>query len=189
MTLTERAPGLIVQKATLADAEGIYGLVKEFAAKDEMLFRSMEEICTRIRDFFVARRGRDVVGMVSLHIWDAGLAEVRSLAVAEPCRGRGVGRALVEAALGEARDLGIKRVFALTYAADFFLKMGFHVVDKATLPQKIWGDCVECRKFPGCDETAMLVDLEGLSLSLPGAGRGMAKGAGPSAERSAGEDD
>jgi amino-acid N-acetyltransferase len=159
MTLTKSRPGLIVQKATLSDAEDIYGLVREFAGKDEMLSRSMEEICTRIRDFFVARRGGVVAGIVSLHIWDAGLAEVRSLAVAEPYRRVGVGRALVEAALGEARDLGIKRVFALTYAVDFFLKMGFREVDKATLPQKIWGDCVECRKFPGCDETALLIDL------------------------------
>ncbi len=159
MTLTKSSPGLIVQKATLSDAEDIYGLVREFAGKDEMLSRSMEEICTRIRDFFVARSDGVVAGIVSLHIWDAGLAEVRSLAVAEPYRRAGVGRALVEAALGEARDLGIKRVFALTYAVDFFLKMGFREVDKTTLPQKIWGDCVECRKFPGCDETALLIDL------------------------------
>ncbi len=159
MTLTKSSPGVIVQKATLSDAEGIYGLVREFAAKDEMLIRTMEEVCTRIRDFFVARSGEDLAGIVSLHIWDAELAEVRSLAVAEPYRCAGVGRALVEAALGEARGLGIKRVFALTYAVDFFLKMGFRVVDKATLPQKIWGDCVECRKFPGCDETAMVIEV------------------------------
>ncbi len=150
----------LVQKARLSDARGIHALVSESAAKEEMLGRSLEEICSSIRDFFVARRGNEVLGIVSLHVWDEGLAEVRSLAVGEPYRRRGLGRALVEAALEEAGELGIKRVFALTYAVEFFLEMGFHEVDKADLPQKIWGDCLGCRKFPGCDERAVLLDLK-----------------------------
>jgi len=158
--LRQDTAGIVVRKAALSDAREIHALVREFSSKDEMLSRTLEEICTRIRDFFVARCGEEAAGIVSLHIWDEGLGEIRSLAVSAPMRRRGLGRALVEAALGEARDLGIKKVFALTYAVDFFLKMGFSVVDKSTLPQKIWGDCAECRKFPGCDETAVLLDLE-----------------------------
>jgi len=148
-----------VRKAGVGDVPAISAFVNEFAAKDEMLPRPVEELYSRLRDFFVACKDGEVVGIVSLHIWGEDLAEVRSLAVAGPSQSIGVGTALVEAVLGEARTLGLKRVFALTYAVDFFVKMGFSVVDKTSLPQKIWGDCSVCRKFPGCDETAVLLKL------------------------------
>jgi len=151
---------IVVLKAGVGDVPPIFALVREFSAKDEMLARPIEEIYSRLRDFFVARSDGAVAGIVSLHIWGEDLAEVRSLAVAEPFRRRGVGSALVEAALKEAQMLGLRRVFALTYAVDFFVKKGFSVVDKALLPQKIWGDCAVCRKFPGCDETAVLIELD-----------------------------
>ncbi len=147
--------GIVVRKARVGDVRAIFALVQEFAAKDEMLARPVEEIYARLRDFFVAESDGAIVGIASLHIWGEDLAEVRSLAVAEPFRCLGAGSALVEATLGEALSLGLKRVFALTYAVDFFVKRGFSVVDKSLLPQKIWGDCKLCRKFPGCDETAV----------------------------------
>ena len=71
-------------------------------------------------------------------------------------RGR---RKLVKACIDEAGELGIKRVFALTYQRIFFEKLGFHEIDKAQLPHKIWGDCLKCSKFPGCDEIAMVLEL------------------------------
>jgi amino-acid N-acetyltransferase len=67
-----------------------------------------------------------------------------------------MGSALVSEALAEARRLGVQRVFTLTYRPDFFVGHGFQVVDKASMPQKIWADCIKCVKFPDCDETAML---------------------------------
>ena len=63
---------------------------------------------------------------------------------------------MIAEALAEAEGLGIRRVFTLTYQADFFARHGFRVVDKASLPQKIWAECVKCIKFPDCDETAMV---------------------------------
>jgi amino-acid N-acetyltransferase len=66
---------------------------------------------------------------------------------------------LVEACLKEARSLGLRKVFALTYAEGFFLRIGFRVVEKSTLPHKVWGDCLKCPKFPECDETAMVLEL------------------------------
>jgi amino-acid N-acetyltransferase len=84
---------------------------------------------------------------------------VRSLVVGEGQRGLGLGRKLVEACLSEAVTLGIYRVFTLTYVVDFFKDMGFVVVSKDILPQKIWADCLSCHKFPDCDETAMLIEL------------------------------
>jgi amino-acid N-acetyltransferase len=72
---------------------------------------------------------------------------------------RGVGRQLVQACLDEARELGIKQVFALTYQPGFFEKMGFDFIEKSELPQKIWSDCLKCPKFPDCDEIAMSIRL------------------------------
>jgi amino-acid N-acetyltransferase len=47
-------------------------------------------------------------------------------------------------------------VFALTYQAEFFRRIGFERVDKGELPHKVWRDCLKCTKFPNCDETAVL---------------------------------
>ena len=71
----------------------------------------------------------------------------------------GVGGALVESCLAEANELGIHRVFVLTYKEAFFEKVGFHTIDKSDLPHKIWADCVKCAKFPDCDEVAMAKEL------------------------------
>ncbi|GAB6082473.1 hypothetical protein JCM30471_13870 [Desulfuromonas carbonis] len=110
------------------------------------------DIYENIRDFYVFEENGETVGTVCLHICWEDLAEVRSLAVSADCEGRGLGRELVEACLVEARDLGMKRVFALTYKPVFFAKLGFHEIEKSELPQKIWGDCMKCAKFPECDE-------------------------------------
>ena len=124
-----------------------------------MLSRSLSELYEAIRDFHVFESGGAVVGTVCLHICWEDLAEVRSLAVAAGQEGQGIGRRLVETCLEEARQLGLKRVFALTYKPGFFGKLGFREIEKSELPQKIWGDCMKCVKFPECDEIAMIIDL------------------------------
>jgi amino-acid N-acetyltransferase len=78
------------------------------------------------------------------------------LAVEEALQGNGIGKKLLEFCLEDAKELQLNRVFALTYQTDFFDKFGFHKVEKLTLPQKIWGDCVHCAKFSDCDEIAVL---------------------------------
>jgi amino-acid N-acetyltransferase len=70
-----------------------------------------------------------------------------------------VGKALVESCLAEAYELGIRRVFVLTYKKSFFEKVGFRTIDKSDLPHKIWADCLKCTKFPDCDEVAMEKEL------------------------------
>jgi amino-acid N-acetyltransferase len=72
---------------------------------------------------------------------------------------KGVGSTLVTACITEARALGLKKIFCLTYKPDFFAKFGFVLVDKSTLPHKVWGDCIKCPKFPDCDENAMSMEL------------------------------
>jgi amino-acid N-acetyltransferase len=71
-------------------------------------------------------------------------------------QGKGYGSALVDACIREASELGLKTLFTLTYVPDFFKKKGFTPVDKSTLPNKIWGDCIHCQYFPDCRETALV---------------------------------
>jgi amino-acid N-acetyltransferase len=158
--------GTEVRKAKVADAREIYRLVNDQAVKGLLLPRSLSSIYEHIRDFWVYEEGGEILGCAALEVVWEDLAEIRSLAVREDRRGEGIGRALVTACLREAKDLGVKRVFSLTYAREFFLKMGFRDVDKSQLPQKIWSDCVNCFKFPSCDEVAVIIELDNVSPAL-----------------------
>jgi amino-acid N-acetyltransferase len=128
-----------------------------------MLFKSYAQIYEGLRDFAVyeieSTDGRQVVGCVALAVLWADLAEVRSLAVDDRFRGRGIGTRLAEWCIAEARRLGIRKLMALTYEQRFFEKLGFEVVPKDTLPLKVWSDCVQCPKRDGCDEIAMVLEL------------------------------
>ena len=149
----------MVRKALLKDVKDIYDMVEFFARKGEMLHRPLNEIYSYLRDFYVFESGGAVQGVAALHICWEDLAEIRTLAVRENAGGRGIGTSLVLACLDEAGRLGVKRVFALTYKPAFFEKLEFKSVDKAILPQKIWGDCIKCVKFPNCDENAVIREL------------------------------
>ncbi len=149
----------MIREALIPDAKAIHKLLVTYAKDGMMLPRSLAEIYENIRDFYVFDRDGEVLGTVCLHICWEDLAEVRSLAVSQACAGQGIGRQLVEACLIEARRLGLKRVFALTYKPVFFAKLGFAEIEKSELPHKIWGDCLKCAKFPDCDETALAIAL------------------------------
>jgi amino-acid N-acetyltransferase len=150
----------MLRKAQISDIKEIQKLLTTYASKGDMLSRSLSELYESVRDFYVevGDEGR-ILGAAALHIvWD-DLAEVRSVAVVEDAGRKGVGSALVNACIAEARELGLKRIFCLTYKPAFFGKLGFVLVDKSTLPHKVWGDCIKCPKFPDCDENAMIMDL------------------------------
>jgi len=152
----------MIRKARMSDVKGIHGLIAEYAKKGDMLPRSLADIYENLRDYFVFEEDDgELVGSAAIHIMWEDLAEVRSLAVREGKMRRGIGTQLVESCISEAIMLGIGRVFALTYKPAFFEKLGFNVVDKAELPQKIWTDCLKCSKFPDCDEVALVADFSG----------------------------
>jgi amino-acid N-acetyltransferase len=150
---------LRASKASIADARAIHDLVNLYAARGDMLPRTMGEVYENLRDFFVVRERGDLLGCVALHIVWSDLAEVKSLAVAESAQSRGVGSLLVEACIDEAREVGLERVFALTYRPAFFERLGFEQADVMTLPRKVWNECYRCPKFPSCNEIALVLDL------------------------------
>ena len=153
----------MIRNARMGDIQKIYKLLQHFADKDLLLGRSLSSLYDQLRDFtvFVEKEEEHpdqekLIGVCALHIcWD-NLAEIRSLAVADGFQDRGVGRQLVSNALAEADSFGITRIFTLTYQPDFFRKLGFVDVDKAELPHKVWSDCINCSKFPDCNEEALV---------------------------------
>ena len=107
-----------------------------------------------------AKNAEILAGFASLKIFNADLAEVRSLIVAPQFRRRGIARAIVNELLGEAKFYGLKSVFTLTYQKEFFERLGFTEIPKDELPaQKIWADCIKCKKFPVCNEIALIYTL------------------------------
>jgi len=149
----------MVRKAQISDIKDIQKLLTHFASQGDMLSRSLSELYESLRDFYVFTADDRLIGTAALHVVWEDLAEVRSVAVSEEAGRKGVGSQLVQACIDEARQIGLKRVFCLTYKPDFFSKFGFRLVDKSELPHKVWGDCIKCVKFPDCDENAMILDL------------------------------
>jgi amino-acid N-acetyltransferase len=145
-----------IRSAKISDAKAIHALVGSYAERDRMLFRSLADIYENLQTFTVAELDGCVVGCCALEIIWADLAEIKSLAVNGANKQTGIGRALVAAALEQATKLGVPKVFALTLEPEFFIKSGFNIVEKDTLPMKVWSDCARCPKQQNCDETAVI---------------------------------
>ncbi|QDU71205.1 N-acetyltransferase [Mucisphaera calidilacus] len=159
---------ITIRNATVADVPSIARLINDSAELGLMLPRPMATLYERVRELFVADRGGAVVGVGGLSIIWADLAEVVSLVVDAGCRGHGLGGRLVEACVGEARRLGVRRLMTLTYEQAFFERHGFVVVDRQALPLKVWSECLRCPKNQACDEIAMIRVLDDVAeLTAP----------------------
>ncbi len=150
-----------VRSARIADVPGIAALVDRLAGRGDILPRPIEDIYQSLREWVVAEQAGHIVGCGALVILWADLAEIRSLVVAPESQGVGIGRELVVALVGQAAGLEIPYVFALTRKSQFFLKLGFRVAPRESLPRKIWKDCITCTKFVGCDEVAVVRPVDG----------------------------
>lgn len=151
----------MIRKAKISDVRSMHGILSVYAASGLLLGRSLSDLYAQLRDFIVVEEDstHEVIGTCSLRICWEDIAEIRSLAVREDFRGSDLGRAMVEICIREASEMGLKKLFVLTYVPAFFEKLGFKPVDKSVLPHKVWGDCIKCVKFPDCDEEALLLDL------------------------------
>jgi amino-acid N-acetyltransferase len=145
-----------VRSAKISDVKAINALISSYAELDRMLFRSVADIYENLQCFIVVEMGGEVVGCCALEIIWADLAEIKSLAVDETKKQKGIGRMLVAAAAEQAEALGVPRVFALTLEPEFFVKSGFEIVEKEALPMKVWSDCARCPKQQNCDEIAVV---------------------------------
>ena len=149
-----------IRAARIEDVEDMRALIAQYAREDRMLERTREFLVDRLRDFVVAEDD-GFQGCCALAVLTPDLAEIRSLAVRPEASGRGIGKALVDACVTEARRLGLRRVFALTLVPDFFERCGFTLTSLGRLPEKSAAECPVCPKRFACDEHAMLLHLDG----------------------------
>ncbi|MGK2941202.1 MAG: N-acetyltransferase [Immundisolibacter sp.] len=153
-------PGLILRAGRMSDVPAIHALLREQAAAGNLLPRTQENLVRHVRDFVVAEQDATLAGVGALEIMGPDLGEVRSLAVVPMFQRRGMGEQVTQALVRQARELGLKRLMALTYVPGFFARLGFEVVDKDSLPEKVWQVCVKCYKFNRCDEIAVMLRLD-----------------------------
>ena len=151
---------LIYEKPRLTDIPAMQSIVAKEVEEGIILPRSDDEVATNIRSYIVAKDGDKIVGYVALHIHSMRLGEIRSLIVAEGYRHHRIGSRLVELAVEEGRELGLKEILSLTYMGTFFERLGFVEIPKETIPeQKIWTDCIKCKHFPVCNEISLIKKL------------------------------
>jgi amino-acid N-acetyltransferase len=169
----ETKQDIVVRRARIGDVTTCSRIINDYAELGLMLHRSLAYLYEHLRDFHVAvvplgdagkPGGEDeqVIGIAGLNIIWANIAEVYSVAVAPAFQGMGVGKRLVQACIDEAAELGIRRLMTLTYERLFFEKLGFGVVDRMSLPLKVWSECIRCSKNQACDEIAMIRELAGV---------------------------
>lgn len=158
----------------MRDIPRLIELINGYASMGMMLPRTELEMAEDIRDFTVVTIDENLVACGALHFYTRASAEVRSVAVDNSLKGRGIGRALVESLEHEARECEIETLFAFTYVPEFFRNLGFLKVDRGELPLKAWRDCMRCPKFQCCDELSMVKYLHGRDAALAATRRELA---------------
>jgi amino-acid N-acetyltransferase len=168
----------VLKRASVDDVDAIFALLDFFALRKLLLPKTKDQLYRQIRDFRVIYKigtkddenedlgqfqngggHRSLVACAHLDIFTNQLAEVKSLAVHEAFQGHGLGRMLVEDCESEARSMQIKTIFALTYQIKFFEKIGYHLVDIQSLPEKVFKECVVCPFYGACNENALIKRL------------------------------
>lgn len=149
----------MIRKALINDVKSIHRLINNFAKQDLMLPRSLNDLYESLRDFWVSELNKQIVGCCALAVTWQDLAEIRSLAVEKRFQQQGIGAQLIDAAIREAKEMGVGKIFALTYQPGYFKRFGFKQIRHSHLPHKIWVDCINCPKFPNCKEVALIKKL------------------------------
>lgn len=170
--MTSTAP-VVIRSAVTADVPAIAALVSSFAGDGPRLLRKATvTLYEDVQEFMVAVDGDQVVGCGALHVLWEDLAEVRTLAVAATVQRGGIGSLIVAELLHRARRLGVRRVFCLTFATDFFARHGFQEIEGAPVEPDVYQQLLESydqgvAEFLGLEQvkpntlgnTRMLVDL------------------------------
>jgi amino-acid N-acetyltransferase len=168
------AGGLAVSRARTGDIKAIRRLVDLYATERRLLSKATVALYEDVQEFWVARDAGTVIGCGALHVMWEDLAEVRTVAVDPAYRGHGVGHRIVAQLLDAARELGVARVFCLTFETGFFGSFGFVEIDGAPVPQKVYEELLRSydegvAEFLGLERvkpntlgnTRMLLVLEG----------------------------
>ena len=148
--------GVVVRAARPADVRAIRELVAPYADRRILLAKELVGYYEAVQEFVVAQEeGGRVVGCGALHVMWSDLAEIRTLAVDRAWLGRGVGHLLVEELVRRAHDLGLRRVFCLTFETDFFQRHGFEEIDGTPVDTDVYGELLRSHD----DGVAEFLDL------------------------------
>lgn len=121
---------VVVRRARTRDVPAMKSIIDIYAGSGrKLLAKQLVTLYEDVQDFAVAERDGEIVGCGALHVLWADLGEIRTLAVRPDCRGRGVGGLILEDLIDRARDLGLSRLFALTFQVDFFRSHGFGEIE------------------------------------------------------------
>ncbi|MEN3121315.1 amino-acid N-acetyltransferase [Janibacter sp. LM] len=120
---------LTIRRARTSDVREIRALVTPLAERRVLVSKDTVAYFEALQEFRVAEVDGRVVGCGALHVMWEDLAEIRTLAVADDVLGRGVGGRLLEALTEEAVELGVRRLFCLTFEVDFFTRHGFTEIE------------------------------------------------------------
>jgi len=154
-SLRSTAPPVSFRTAVAADVAALTALIAQHAGAGQLLPRSTGDIRHILETWIVAEVDGTLAGCDSLRQMSPARMELRSLVVRSPFRGYGIGAAIVRMLVARAWNAEAECVYALTRAVPFFARLGFHVTDRANLPEKIASDCAPCPLHAHCDETAM----------------------------------
>jgi len=139
--VTEPSTTLTVRPAMPRDVPAIRDLVQPYAAERILLAKELVGYFEAVQEFYVAADDTGaVIGCGALHVMWSDLGEVRTLAVHPDRRRRGVGHALLTALLERARELGLRRVFCLTFEVDFFSHHGFRTIDGTPVDPDVFAE-------------------------------------------------
>jgi amino-acid N-acetyltransferase len=130
-----------VRRARTGDVRAIRRLIDANVASGRLLDKPTVTLYEDIQEFLVAEQaGGMIAGCGALHVMWEDLAEIRTLAVDEACRGHGIGRRLVDALVAAARELGVRRVFVLTFEVEFFAAQGFGEIQAAPVSAEVYAE-------------------------------------------------
>jgi amino-acid N-acetyltransferase len=132
-----------IREARTGDVRMIRHLVDTYAADRILLSKATVTLFEDVQEFYVAEVDGVVVGCGALHVLWEDLAEVRTLAVDQSHRGRGIGDLLLRRLLQQARHLGVARVFCLTFEVEFFSRHGFAEIDGAPVSHDVFEQLLE----------------------------------------------
>jgi len=145
-----------VRRARTADVRAIRQIVQPLAAARTLIAKDAVAYYESVHEFRVAEVDGDVVGCGALHVMWEDLAEVRTLAVDTDHVGTGAGGVLLEALLEDARGLGVRRIFCLTFETEFFTRHGFEVIDGQAVEPEVYAELL--RSYD--EGVAEFLDLE-----------------------------
>jgi len=150
-----------IRRARTADVRAIRRFIDIYTGERMLLNKPTVTLYEDVQEFWVATRAatdgtREVVGCGALHVMWEDLAEIRTVAVREDCRGLGIGHAVVDTLLGRARAVGVSRVFCLTFAVDFFGRHGFQPISGTPVAAEVYRELL--RSYD--EGVAEFLDLE-----------------------------